>query len=219
MQAQNNSRSSTSFQSTMLYLVCLVVGIMIGYLVRGTTPRPNIGSQTSARGAGSTESTGMTQQMPTMEQMKGMADKQAEPLLKQLQTDPNNPKLLFQIGTVYEAAHQFKDATSYFDKALAISPKDVDVLTEKASCLYYAGDADHAITTLETALQYSPTDSRVLFNLGMLRWRSKGDAKAAIELWQKLLTSNPKLDAQKRAQVEELIKQVKAHPPTHITGN
>lgn len=211
MESQNNSSSATSFSATMLYAICLMVGLLIGYLIRGNTSKTNSAASSPSAGqpaAAAATSPGMPHQMPTLEQMKTMADKKAEPLLQQLKTDPQNAKLLFQVGMVYESAHQFKDAVAYFDKSLAANRKDVGVLAEKASCLYYSGDADSAITTLNTALEYSPNDARTLFNLGMVRWQGKRDSKGAIELWQKLLKTNPQLDTEKKAQVENMIKQV-----------
>jgi len=200
----------------MLYAVSLIAGLLIGYLIHGSTgviektaPLPGkVGEQTAAR-----MPHGTTSQMPTLEQMKGMADKKAKPLLEQLKGDPKNAKLLFQVGKVYESAHQFKEADSYFDLSLAEDPKDINVLTEKASCLYYLGDADSAIAVFNKVLQYSPNDARALFNLGMVRWQSKRDANGAVELWQRLLKTNPRLPSQNKAQVETLIK--KASSPVH----
>jgi cytochrome c-type biogenesis protein CcmH/NrfG len=216
MDSQGSSSSHTSFSATMLYVICLLVGLLIGYLIRGNTG--GIDKPAPVPGKGSEQAVantlhGTPSQMPTLEQMKGMADKKAEPLLEQLKADPKNAKLLFQVGKIYESAHQFKDAVSYYDKSLEIDPKDVNVLAEKAGCQYYLGDADKAIATLGTALQHSPNDPRVLFNLGMIRWQGKGDAKGAVELWQRLLKTNPKLPSQNRAQVETLIK--KASSPAH----
>jgi tetratricopeptide (TPR) repeat protein len=216
MDSQNSSSSTTSFSATMLYAVCLIVGLLIGYLIHGNSggieksaPVPGKGSEQTA----ASMPHGTASQMPTLEQMKGMADKKAEPLLEQLKADPKDAKLLFQVGKVYESAHQFKEAVSYFDQSLAEDPRDVNVLTEKASCLYYLGDADSAIAAFSRALQYSPNDARALFNLGMVRWQSKGDAKGAVELWQQLLKTNPKLPSPNKAQVETLIK--KASSPAH----
>ena len=210
--ASQESSSTTSFSATILYAVCLLLGLLIGYLVRGNPPhvtQADAGMATSTQPAGPQGK--MLAQMPTMDQMKHMADKQAEPLLAKLQKDPQNAALLLQIGRVYESAHQFQEAVSYFDKSLAIDPKNTDAISAKASCLFYSGDADDAIKVLNTALEYSPTDPRVLFNLGIMNWRGKGDAKTAVSLWQKLLKTNPKLDAPHKAQVEAMIKQANSH--------
>jgi tetratricopeptide (TPR) repeat protein len=216
MDSQTSSSSTTSFSATMLYSVCLIVGLLIGYLVHGNTGGTEKPSRVPGKGREQVAASmlhGMASQMPTLEQMKGMADKKAEPLLQQLKADPNNAKLLFQVGKVYESAHQFEQAVAYFDQALAQDAKDINVLAEKASCLYYLGDADGAIAAFTKALQYSPNDARALFNLGMIRWQSKGDAKGAVELWQHLLKTNPKLPSQNKAQVETLVK--KASSPAH----
>jgi len=93
------------------------------------------------------------QQMPTLEQMKQMADKKAEPLLAELKNDPNNAVLLIQVAKVYEATHQFQEASGYFQKVLNVNPKDVATRTEMASCLYYSGDVDGAISQLQQSLQ------------------------------------------------------------------
>jgi hypothetical protein len=44
---------------------------------------------------------------PSPEQMKRMADTQAEPLLAKLKADPGNPQLLANVGNVYYDAQQF----------------------------------------------------------------------------------------------------------------
>ena len=68
---------------------------------------------------------GMPHGVPTMEDMKRMADKKAEPLLAKLKTDPNNAMLLNQVGIVYRSAHQFKEAAEYFEKSLQYDPKNI----------------------------------------------------------------------------------------------
>jgi cytochrome c-type biogenesis protein CcmH/NrfG len=74
-----------------------------------------------------------------------------------------------------------------------------------ASCLYYDGDADGAITQLEQSLKIDPKDANSLFNLGMIKWKGKNDAKGAVAAWEQLLKSNPHLEADRKAQVEKLM--------------
>ena len=83
--------------------------------------------------------------MPSLEDMKKMADKKAEPLLAKLKTDPKNVELLNKIALTYKAAHQFQDAITYFQKALDVDPKNVAIRTDMASCMYYTGDVDGAL--------------------------------------------------------------------------
>lgn len=143
--------------------------------------------------------------MPSLEQMKQMADKQAEPLLAKLQSDPKNPSLLVQIGRIYESTHQFKEAADYYDQSLVIDPKNVVIRNEMASCLYYTGDVDGALRQLAQSLKDEPNNANSLFNLGMVRWQGKKDAEGAVTAWKQLLKTNPNLEDQKKAQVQRLI--------------
>jgi len=138
-----------------------------------------------------------------------MADKKAEPLLAQLKNDPNNADLLKQVAKIYLATHQFKDAANYYGKALEMNPKDVTARTAMASCLYFDGDVDGALAQLQQALKDNPKDADSLFNLGMIRWKGKNDTAGALQAWDQLLKSNPKLESDKKAQVEKLIAQLK----------
>ena len=141
--------------------------------------------------------------------MKHMADKKAEPLLAKLKADPNNSTLLNQIGTLYKTTHQFKEAAGYYQKAVDADPKNVAARTDLASCLFYEGDADGAITQLQESLRYDPKDANSLFNLGMIRLQGKNDPSGAVTAWQQLLKLNPKLADDKKAAVQKLIAQAR----------
>src|SRR5215831_11281066 len=133
-----------SSQVFAMATICLVIGLAVGYFFRGSASAP---VQASQSGTPSVNNglTGMQGGMPTLDQMKHMADKQAEPLLAKLKNDANNAALLNQVGTIYKATHQFKEAIEYFQKALQIDPKNVGARTDLASCLYYEGDVDSAL--------------------------------------------------------------------------
>jgi cytochrome c-type biogenesis protein CcmH/NrfG len=201
--------AQTNWQTKQVYVmaaVCLIVGLAVGYLIRGSGGVP----AAVATPASPHTSQGATPaQMPTLDQMKHMADKQAEPLLAQLKTNSNNAALLIQIGDVYKSAHQFKEAADYYGKSLEIDPKNVAVRTDMASCIFYSGDADGALAQLDQSLKYDPNDANTLFNVGMIKWRGKKDSTGALTAWQELLAKNPNLDSQKKAAVEKLIAEAK----------
>jgi len=189
--------------------VCLVVGLALGYLFRGSAPRSLQVASAPQVVASAGAPAGAPAKMPSLEEMKHMADKKAEPLLAKLKNDPNNSDLLNQIGTLYKATHQFKEAAGYFQKAIAADPKNVAARTDLASCLFYEGDADGAIQQLQQALTYDPKDANSLFNLGMIRLQAKNDASGAVTAWQQLLKLNPKLADDKKAAVQKLIAEAR----------
>jgi len=196
----------TSGQAYLLAIMCLLIGIPVGYLLHppatGSNPAQNMQQLPSPNAAA-------PGQQVTPQQLAQMADKQVEPLLAQLKTNPKDATLLANVGNIYLATQQPKDAQTYYERSLAVKAGDANVLTQLASCYYYQGNADKAIITLQRALKVDPGFANALFNLGLIKWREKGDAKGAIMAWDKLLKSNP--DHPKRTQVEGLIAQAKQH--------
>lgn len=146
----------------------------------------------------------------TPEQLKSMADKQVEPMLQRLKSEPNNANLLASIGNAYYDAQQFRDAVRYYERALSVQPGNTSVRTDMGTAYWYLGDVDRAISEFQNVLKAEPTKANALFNLGVVQWQGKMDAKAAAATWQKLLDSNPHYE--NRAKVQELLTQAKQHP-------
>jgi cytochrome c-type biogenesis protein CcmH/NrfG len=203
--APQMAETASSWNGRQVYVsaaICLALGVTLGYLFRGSgSPATIAASAPNVQ----TRNSDSKPQMPTLEQMKQMADKQAAPFLAQLRTDPRNGKLLIQIGRIYESRHQFKEAANYYTQVLEAEPKNVEIRDALASCLYYSGDADGAVRQLEQALKADPGNANSLFNLGLIRWQAKKDAPGAITVWKQLLRTNPKLDDQRKAEVQRLI--------------
>jgi cytochrome c-type biogenesis protein CcmH/NrfG len=188
-------------------VVYLLAGLAIGYLFRGSEPSSprRLTEATRAATAGS----GIDEQTPSLAQMKHMAEKKAEPLLKRLKEDPKNADLLVQVGDVYKQTHQFKDAANFYERSLKIDPKNAGVRSDLASVLYYTGDVDGALAQLQEALKYDAKNGAALFNLGMIQWQGKKDRNGAVAAWEELLKTNPRLTADRKATVEKLIAQAK----------
>ena len=186
-------------------VVCLVIGLVLGYLFRGSETAKSPDARAAGASTTAPSSSAPAAHMPTLEDMKHMADTKAEPLLAKLKTDPKNPELLNQLGTIYKSTHQFPQAAEYYQKAIDADPKNVPARTDLASCLFYQGDADGAIQQLQQALAIDPKDANSLFNLGIIRLQGKNDSSGAVDAWRKLLKLNPALPQEKKDTVEKLI--------------
>lgn len=216
---EEGGKQAKNWSAKQVYImsaVCVLVGLAFGYLVRGTGPVVQTADNTAAAmhaSAPEMPSQGAAQQqMPSLDDMKRMADKKVEPLVAQLKDDPKNVKLLVDIANAYKSAHQFAQAADYYGRALEQKPADGAIRAEAGGALYYAGDTDRAIATFQDGLKYKPNDAATLFNLGVMKLQKKNDAKGAIEMWQKLLKTNPNLPAEKRTQVQQMIAEAKQHP-------
>ena len=208
----------TSLQAYALASVCLVVGIAGGWFIRGSQAPGAATTQTVSAATNQQASSASAQ--PSPEEMRRMADKQAEPLLSKLQSDPNNADLLASLGNVYYDAQQFPIAIDYYQKSLKIKPSDASVRTDMATAYWYVGSADTAITEFNRALADEPNKANALFNLGVVQWQGKLDVQAALATWQKLLQTNPNYE--NKAKLLELMAQVKKHagmkPGTQAKG-
>jgi len=204
-------------QLLVMCVVCLVLGFLAGYFLRGSasTPAPPLSAAAQATGPSShatSEDTGPTaQQMPkeapTLDDLKRMADKKAAPVLEKLKSDPKNPQLWNQVGLIYKSAHQFKEAAGYFEKSLQYDPKNLGVRADYASCLYYTGDVDGALAQLNQSLAYDPKHAGTLMNIGIIKWRGKNDVDGAVAAWEKLLQYHP--DFPQKDLVQQLLTQAK----------
>jgi cytochrome c-type biogenesis protein CcmH/NrfG len=192
----------------MMATICLVAGLAIGYLMRGSQAiHP---AQAAARivptAAGVSPHHGG--HPPTLEEMKQLADRQAAPLLEKLKTNPNDGALLMQVGAIYHTTHRFKEAAAYYSQALNSDPKNVALRTKLASSLYRNGDIEGAISQLNRALTYDPKDANAQFDLGMIKLQGKGDPSGALAAWKRLLKTNPQLEPDRKATVMKLMADV-----------
>lgn len=210
-------KSSQNWSNTQAYtmaVLCLVVGCAVGYLLRGSvgtssTPAPAAVAE-QQQGAPAGMGGGMGgQQMPSPEQLKAMADKQAAPLIEQLKAKPNDPGLLAQIGNLYYDAQIFPVAIDYYQKSLAGDQKNAAVRTDLATAMFYNNDPDHSIAEFDRALKDDPKNGNALFNRGIVKWQAKMDVNGAMADWELLLKQNPNYDQADK--VRMYMAQAKKH--------
>jgi len=193
----------------VLAIICLVVGIAIGYLVRGGSVAAPAQSADSHEGHNHPQVQGMGEGQVTPEQLKHMADKQAEPMLEKLKSSPNDPTLLANVGNAYYDARQFKEAIDYYSRSLQNAPNNADVRTDLGTAYYQSGNPDAALAEYDKVLKQNPTHANALVNSGIVKWEAKMDLQGALDSWDKLLKTNP--DYPGRADVEQLMARVRAH--------
>ncbi|HYM77686.1 MAG TPA: tetratricopeptide repeat protein [Candidatus Dormibacteraeota bacterium] len=186
--------------------ICLILGVVMGYLVHAPA-QASANVATASVASAPAAPAGMTG-MPSAQDMKRMADKQAAPMLADLQKNPKDAALLAQIGRAYMAAQQYQTAQQYYEQSVSLKP-DAETMNALAFVYYSLGDIDKAIATLHDAIKLAPKNSKLLFNLGMFEWHGKSDPKAAIDAWQACLKVNP--NDPKRDQIKQMLAQAKQH--------
>lgn len=189
----------TSAKAYVLASFCLVLGVALGYLFRGSaSPVPQVVAAPQSAGV-QEEST----------KAKAALQQSAAPLLEAVNRNPADYDVLVKLGDIYYDGQQFPNAIQYYERALAIHPENPDVRTDLGTAYWYTGNADKALAEMETSLKYKPGHPQTLFNLGWVKWQGKADAKGAVEAWRKLLKTNP--DYPEKQRVEQYIAKAIQH--------
>ena len=194
-------------QAYLLAVFCLLLGVALGYLFRGSAS-PAGNGPASAVSEGPAE-TAAAPQRPSPEQQKAMVDRAAAPWLAAVNKRPNDVEAVVNLGNVYYDGEQFSEAIKYYQRALEINPNNPDVRTDLGTAYWYLGDADRALTEFKKSLKIRPNHPGTLFNMGIVEWQGKMDPSGAVVTWQELLKENP--DYPQRRQVEDLIAKAKQH--------
>jgi tetratricopeptide (TPR) repeat protein len=196
----------TSREAYLLALVCLMVGILIGYLFHGSsapvaTAGPAAATQTvpAAPSAGSP-----THSAEALEPM-------AAPLLMAVKADPKNVAALVQLGNLYYDNHVYPQAIEYYARALEMKPDDANVRTDLGTAYWYSGFPEKAIVEYEKSLKVQPGHAHTLFNMGIVRMEGLKDPAGAIAAWEKLLAANPGYPEKDR--VRALMAQARQSKP------
>jgi tetratricopeptide (TPR) repeat protein len=205
---QTTSTQWTGVQAYTLAVICLLVGIAGGWLIRGSQSPAGAPESASASTAAAPQDAS-AQQGPTPAQLQHMADTQVAPITEKLKSDPNNADLLASAGNVYYDAQQYPTAIDYYRRALKAQPANTSVRTDMATAYWYTGDANAAIAEFKKSLSYEPNKANTLFNLGIVEWQGKMDINAAVATWQKLLETNPHYEGKDK--VLELMAQAQKH--------
>jgi cytochrome c-type biogenesis protein CcmH/NrfG len=195
----------TAKEAYLLAAFCLLLGVALGYLFRGSASP----AATQAVASTTTQQGSAFQKQQADPNAQAALAQAAAPLLESVNKDPNDFESLVKLGNLYYDGQQFPNAIQYYERALVIHPDNPDVRTDMGTAYWYTGNAEKALAAMEMSLKYRPGHPQTLFNLGWVRWQGKQDPKGAIEAWQQLLKANPNYP--QRQQVEQYIAKAKEH--------
>ena len=204
----SHSKPWTDVQAYSLAVFCLVLGVALGYLFRGSAS-PGVTTVQASSAEGSLPPGQSPQAQVTPEQQKAMVDQTVAPLLTTLKNNPDDLSTIVQVANLYYDGQQYPEAVKYYKLAVKSQPTNADLITDLGTSIWYMGDADGAIAEFQTALKYKPDHPGTLFNLGIVRWQGKFDPKGAVEAWEQLLKLNPNYEH--RQEVQEYINRAKQH--------
>jgi len=100
--------------------------------------------------------------------------KEALSVLDNLSQDfPNDPTLFIIGGDCYSALKQYKLATSCYEEALKLSPKNIIIFKKKIESLVSLGNNEGALNSCSDAIQIAPDDFDLYISQGQILQKSK----------------------------------------------
>jgi len=96
-----------------------------------------------------------------------------------------------QLGNLYFDAERYDDAIKWYENALKLSPKDVNVSTDLGVSYYYSNQADKALAQFDRSLTLDPKHAKTLLNVGIVKAFGKQDLDGAGAAWKQVIALNP----------------------------
>ena len=123
-------------------------------------------------------------QPPPMDQAKYQELKAA------VDANPNGPEENIQLANFLFDNHRFQEAINYYQKALRLDPRNVNVIVDVGVAYFNLQNYQEAEKYFQRALEIDPEQPNALYNLGIVR-AQLGDMQGVIEVWNKLIKVAP----------------------------
>jgi len=95
-----------------------------------------------------------------------------------------------ELGNLLMDHSRFDEAARWYREALALEPRQPDVLVDLGACLVNGGKAAEGLVEFEKALKQDPSHKKALFNKGIALMET-GETAAAVVVWEGLLKRFP----------------------------
>lgn len=144
-------------RAVVLVLVGVLVGFISGYFAAG-------GGRPSA---------------PAAEAPAGSGGDRVANVLRALEKDPENPKMLAVLGNLYYDREDWDRAIAAYEKARRKAPRDPNLLSDLGAAYRYRGEFRMAESLFNKAREADPDHWQSLVNLTLLAAFDVRDAPAA----------------------------------------
>jgi tetratricopeptide (TPR) repeat protein len=105
--------------------------------------------------------------------------------------EPANAAPRTQLGNLYFDAERYDDAIKWYEEAVKLAPKDVNISTDLGVSYYYSNQPDKALAQFDRSLKLDPKHAKTLLNVGIVRAFGKQDLDGASQAWQQVIAAAP----------------------------
>lgn len=187
-------------------------GLLLGWIIGAQQAGP---SQAPAAAPVTQTSTGAGTATPGAGTPKPVDPQRVRTLETAASSAPNDAAPRVELGNLYFDAEHYGEAIQWYEQALQVDPKNVNVSTDLAVSYYYTNQPDRALAQFDASLKIDPTHAKTLLNLGIVRAFGKQDLKGATEAWERVVQLTP--DSEEGRAAKQALEAVRsAHPD--LTG-
>ena len=108
-----------------------------------------------------------------------------------LEKSPGNAAPRVELANLYFDHERFVDAAHWYEEALKLEPRSVNVSTDLGIAYYYMNRHDAALKQFERSLAIEPGHTKTLLNVGIVRAFGKQDLAGAGQAWQQVVELAP----------------------------
>jgi cytochrome c-type biogenesis protein CcmH/NrfG len=185
-------------------------GVIVGWIIGSQQARPSaVPPAPTTAAAAQPAAGGGAPPAPSLDEAK------VSSLKSDAQQHPSDPSPRVQLGNLYFDAGRYKDASDFYEQALKVQPRNVNVSTDLGISYYYLNEPDRALAQFDRSLAMDPNHAKTLLNIGIVRAFGKQDMQGAADVWQKVLVAAPGSEEARAAQ-QALEGLRAAHPDLKI---
>ena len=171
-----------SRESIIFGIAGIFFGILVGWMLGSQQARPSAQSEAQTVAA---PATGQTAPAARFDESRAAELKAA------IDKNKSDVASRVQLGDLYFDAERFAEATSWYQSALEIDPKNINASTDLGIAYYYMNQADRALEQFNRSLAIDPKHSKTLLNVGIVRAFGKQDLEGAARAWQQVIELAP----------------------------
>lgn len=138
---------------------------------------------------------------------QGGKDGMLAALEDEVKRNPANAGAWIQLGHIHFDKDQHAKAIHAYEKALALSPDDTDVLTDLGIMYRRSGNPLKSVEIFDKVIELDPQQENARFNKGIVLLHDLKDNAGAVAAWEGLLEINPVAMAPNGQSVDALIQQ------------
>ncbi|HTV55098.1 MAG TPA: tetratricopeptide repeat protein [Terriglobia bacterium] len=105
--------------------------------------------------------------------------------------NPSDPAPRLKLANFLYDRQRWAEAIPWYRQALQLSPRNVDAMTDMATCSFNLGQFAQAINELDEGLKIDPQHQPTLFNLIVVNLEGAHNVAAARRAWKRLNAMNP----------------------------